>query len=224
MIHAKHRNAERKTKPGRSRSLPPRLRSVLGRPTWDVASLYPEQGAWSEEAYLALDTNHLIEFTDGVLDFLPMPTMSHQAILIFLLTALRDFCRPAKLGAVSVAGLRVRIRPGAYREPDIVFMLARHANRMNNEYWIGADLVMEVVSDTDDARERDLHEKRLDYAAARIPEYWIVDPKLGQITVPRLKGAAYVKSGVFRGGERAASNLLKGFSVNVDEVFHAPME
>lgn len=31
-------------------------------PAWDVARLFPPQGGWSEEEYLALPGNHLTEF------------------------------------------------------------------------------------------------------------------------------------------------------------------
>src|SRR4051794_39396847 len=49
----------------------------------DLASL---QGSWSEEQYLRLtqQTNRLLEFTDGVIEVLPMPTRKHQAISRFL--------------------------------------------------------------------------------------------------------------------------------------------
>lgn len=45
--------------------------------------LEPLQGLWSVEQYLALtnQTNRLIEYTDGVIEALPMPTDRHQAIL-----------------------------------------------------------------------------------------------------------------------------------------------
>jgi Uma2 family endonuclease len=64
-------------------------------------------------------------------------------------------------------------------------------------------------------------EKPLDYAEGGIPEYWIVNPIDETITVLTLAGDAYVTHGVFRRGERAASQLLAGFSVSVDEVFGA---
>ena len=55
-----------------------------------VLQLLPRQGAWSEEQYLWLTdhSNHLIEFTDGYIEVLPMPTRKHQAISRFLLLAL----------------------------------------------------------------------------------------------------------------------------------------
>lgn len=36
-------------------------KSGWGDPTWEVAHLFPSQGAWSVADYLALDTNHLVE-------------------------------------------------------------------------------------------------------------------------------------------------------------------
>ena len=79
-------------------------------------------------------------------------------------------------------------------------MLAAHASRMGNEYWNGADLVMEVVSDKN--RPHDIKKKRIEYAKAGIPEYWIIDPKKETITVLVLKGGAktYTVLGTFRKG------------------------
>ena len=110
---------------------------------------------------------------------------------------------------------------------------ARDARR-RNDYWRGADWVAEVVSP--DRPTRDTVTKRLDYAEARIPEYWIVNPIDETVTVLVLDGDAYVEHGVFRRGERASSVVehgvfrrgerassvcLQGFSVCVAEVFDA---
>ena len=45
----------------------------LGDPTWEVAYLFPSQGAWSVTDYLALETNHLVELSEGRLEVLAMP-------------------------------------------------------------------------------------------------------------------------------------------------------
>jgi Uma2 family endonuclease len=81
---------------------------------------------------------------------------------------------------------------------------------------------MEVVSGAAEDRKRDLVKKRAEYARARISEYWIVDPKLQQITVLRLKGKTYEVHGVFKDGESATSRLLPGFAVDVSTVFAGP--
>jgi len=188
---------------------------VPGEPTWGVTRLFPTQGDWSESDYLALNTNQLVEFSHGFVEFLPMPTIFHQRILKFLFNALQAFVTAQNLGEVLFMGVRVQLWPGKYREPDVVFMKAEHASRITEDYWEGADLVMEVVSDGDEDRRRDLKDKRGEYARAAIPEYWIVDPKLGQITVLTLDGSTYAIHGEFSKGEQATSKLLPGFAVDV---------
>lgn len=182
--------------------------------------LEPLQGLWSVEQYLKLSdqTNHLIEFTDGVIEVLPMPTRDHQVILAFLYELLLLLLRP-RGGKVLFAPLRVQVRPGKFREPDILALQDAHDPRNQNDYWLGADLVIEIVSPAQLAR--DTEEKPLDYAEAGIPEYWIVNPITETITVLVLEGVAYTEYGVFGRGDLAVSKLIEGFTVRVDEVFDA---
>jgi Uma2 family endonuclease len=202
-------------------SLPPNTEELV----WEIATLYPPQGTWSDEGYLSLtaSTNRLIEFTDGRIEFLTMPTKSHQLILMFLLDALRGLVTARNLGVALPAPLRVRIRQGKYREPDIVFMRAVHAERAGEEFFDGADLVMEIVSEDAESRKRDLSEKVHDYAEALIPEYWIVDPVEGQITVcsqPEPMSGYKVRQ-VFARNEIAISPLLDGFVIDVAEALES---
>jgi len=190
-----------------------------GEPAWSIAELYPEQGGWDEDEYLWLPGNRLVEFDNGFIEVLPMPTTSHQAILPFLFRMLFEFAQPRVLGKVLMAGLPVRLWKGKFREPDLVFMLARHSDKIRERYWLGADLVMEIVSGTSKDRRRDLVTKRREYASARIPEYWIVDPQKREIAVLRLSQGKYAVHGKFGRGETATSHLLKGFEVAADSVF-----
>lgn len=185
-----------------------------------LADLLPRQGEWDAEGYLWLTdgTNRLIEFTDGYIEVLPMPTDEHQCLLEFLFLALRTYLRP-RGGIVRFAPLRVQIGPLKFREPDLVALRDAGDPRRENRYWRGADLVLEVVSP--DQPQRDLVQKRREYATAKIPEYWTVNPQGETITVLRLEGDAYVEHGLFRRGRRATSALLEGFAVEVDEVFDA---
>ncbi len=83
--------------------------------------LLPLQGLWTIEQYLKLtdQTNQLIEFTDGVIEVLPMPTDKHQAISRLLFLALLAFVDRLG-GTVFYAPLRVQIRASVFREPDLV--------------------------------------------------------------------------------------------------------
>lgn len=185
-----------------------------------LCNALPRQGAWSDDAYLWL-TDHsrrLIEFTDGWLEELPTPTSTHQLVLLFLYDVFRAHLQ-GRGGVVMVVPLRMRIRAGKFREPDLLLLRHRDDPRFADRYWCGADLVAEVVST--DNPDRDLVDKRTDYAEARIPEYWIADPRDETILVLQLDNDAYREVGVYRRGDSAPSQLLDGLRVNVDAAFDA---
>ncbi len=178
------------------------------------------QGTWTEQQYLKLTDacNRLLEFTDGRIEILPMPTKRHQAISRYLFLALFPFVRELG-GDVFYAPLRLRIREGKFREPDLMLLHDAGDQRAGEDHWDGADLVVEIVSP--DNPLRDTRDKRVDYAEARISEYWIVNPIDDSITVLTLDGDAYAEHGVFLRGERANSRCLAGFAVDVAAVFDA---
>src|SRR5262245_31881780 len=193
---------------------------IVGPDNDTVLDLRPIQGLWTEEQYLTL-TDHsrrLLEFDDGYIEVLPTPTDKHQAISQFIFLALLAFIQRIG-GKVQYAPLRLQIRAGKHREPDI--LLVRDANdpRRQNRYWLGADLVVEIVSPDDP--ERDTKVKRADYAEAGIPEYWIVDPQDETITVLLLENDSYTEHGLFHRGETATSALLNGFALSVDAALDA---
>jgi Uma2 family endonuclease len=179
------------------------------------------QGLWTAEQYLRLtDTSRmLIEFTDGTLEVLPVPTDRHQAILQFLLFQLYAFLQP-RGGVVRVAALRLQLREQKFREPDLLALRDTNDPRRQNDYWRGADLVIEIVSP--DNPERDTVVKRADYAEAGIPEYWIVQPEDELVTVLRLADGVYVPHGVFRRGDTLTSALLPDLTLDVTPIFDAP--
>jgi len=196
--------------------------------TWEIARLFPAQGQWTENDYLSLEdhygTHIRVELSDRRLEVLPVPTQPHQLLILFLLDQLRAFTRKHAPGLVLFSGIRVKLHIGdeiAFREPDVVYMSAKHAARCHKEFWDGADLVMEVVSGDPKDRARDWKDKPIDYAAAGIPEYWIVDPDKKVIRVLTLKGKSYRRHGDFKPGDQATSVLLPGFAVAVDAVLAA---
>lgn len=189
-----------------------------------LSELLPTQGGWDEEEYLWLTdrSNHLIEFTDGYIEVLPMPTRKHQKILRLLIYTFLGHLQP-RGGDVLFAPFRLRLRQGKLREPDLLALLDKDDQRSQERYWTGADLVLEVVSP--DKPERDLVEKRREYAEAGIPEYWIVNPFDETITVLTSgndpTATRYAEHSIFGRGQRATSPLLAGFGVAVDAVFDA---
>jgi Uma2 family endonuclease len=174
---------------------------VVGEPAWDIARLFPVQGDWSEEDYLALalSENVLIEFTDGGVDVLPMPTIEHQLIPKFLLKSLESFVEPQNLGVVLFAPVPLEtLAKRKYREPDLILNFSENHPKPEEKYYKKADLVMEVVSD-----DRQSHEREQ------------------RITVLALEASQYAEHGAFGVGSTAHSRLLEGFKVSVDDVFAA---
>ena len=79
-----------------------------------LREVLPRQGAWSDEEYLWLTdrARRPLEFTDGRVEVLPMPTDTHQVILLFLYRLLYAHVR----GRRRVPANRARgIGPGRYR-------------------------------------------------------------------------------------------------------------
>ena len=193
--------------------------SSPGDPLWEIATLFAPQGQWDESEYLSLPTNRLVELSDGRLEFLPMPTELHQLIVKFLCSQLDAWIAQGNPGIALFAPMRVRMPSGRFREPDVAFMRASHADRRHDRFWEGADLVIEVVSEDDP--DRDLVTKRAEYAAASIPEYWIVDPRDQSVLVLYLTDGSksYTEAGRFRAGDTTSAMTCDGLVMQVDDIF-----
>jgi len=178
------------------------------------------QGCWLDGDYLWLTdrSRRQVELTDGYLEILPMPTRTHQRILAFLFSAFRAFLE-TRGGEALFAPLRLRVRRGKFRQPDLLAVRDARDPLSGDWFWTGADVVLEVVSA--DNPTRDLVHKRDDYAEALIPEYWIVDPATQTIRVLRLDEDGYVEHAAYGRGGRAVSVELSGFAVDVGRVFDA---
>jgi Uma2 family endonuclease len=186
--------------------------------TAEVAELFPLQREWNEEAYFALpDTNRFIELYQGELIMPPHPTHRHQRVVGRAYRLLADFVEGRSLGIVQVAPLPVRLGPDHVREPDVLFLLNEHADRVRDQYWGPPDLAMEVTSPS--TRQPDRQEKLREYAQASIREYWLLDPEEETIEVYVLRKRAYRLWAKAGRGETAASQLVTGFKLRVDEVF-----
>lgn len=189
-------------------------------PVWRIATLFPYQGAWSEQEYLALETNRRVEFDNGFVEVHDVPTDQHQAIILYLSIVLNRFALQIG-GVVRTAGLRLRLWDRKYREPDIVLLRNRDSRLRQENFWDGADLAVEVVSQSLEDRERDLVTKRTEYERVGIQEYWIVDPEQETVTVLFLSGEVYSEGDLFRRGDIVKSPLLPELALPVAEILDA---
>jgi Uma2 family endonuclease len=112
-----------------------RPRTARSRKSTEIVDLFPRQGQWTEADYLALpETNRIIELSEGRVVMPDMPTTSHQRAVGKLFRLMSDHVEAQSLGEVCVTPLRVRLWPGKFREPDIVFMHRDHADRIGEDY------------------------------------------------------------------------------------------
>jgi Uma2 family endonuclease len=188
-------------------------------PTWEVAHLFPPQGHWTETEFFDLHSNRMVELVDGMLEILPMPTWLHQLFVDYLCELLKRSVREAGIGGrVLPAPLPVRLFPKTVREPDVMYFAPGSEPDNPRSYPSRLDLALEVVSEGADAHRRDYDDKRRDYAKARVPEYWIVDPEEKRILVLVLDGEAYRAHGDFGPGDVASGRLIRELKVDIDQL------
>jgi Uma2 family endonuclease len=69
-----------------------------------------------------------------------------------------------------------------------------------------------------ESRDRDYINKRAQYAAIAVPEYWLIDPIAGTVLMLQLQGDDYETIGLFSGGEAIGSSLIQNGVLRVDRV------
>ena len=171
--------------------------------------------------YLALEIEGLWELADGELYEMPPPNLDHQAIIGFLyrmVCAYLDGTEP-RIGLAWQA-VGVALSETMMLIPDLVFVRSERQGIMRTNYLDGIpDLVVEVLS-TD--RRRDLALKRCWYAAAGIPEYWILDPFNDTLTILELSGNEYAERAVLGSGDILTTPMLPGFDLPLERLFANP--
>ncbi len=107
------------------------------------------------------------------------------------------------------------------RHPDLA-ILFRGESRHDVKGRVVSVLGVEVVSPGKRSRDRDYIDKRIDYLAFGLLEYWIVDPDLRQVTVlvrREVDGIPAWEERIFSGEDLILSNLLAGFAGSVNELW-----
>ena len=148
----------------------------------------------------------------------PAPKTVHQRTSANLAFAMTTFAREHSLGAVYYAPTDVILGELATPiQPDIVFIASHRLHIVHEDFIEGPpDLIVEILSPSNWIADR--RDKYRIYALAGVREYWIVDPQQRTIEIFVLQGAAYAQVGKWEPGGAAASQVLAGFSVDVDEV------
>jgi len=115
------------------------------------------------------------EWVDGEVIVMSPDNIWHNQLAGFLYVLISEVAAARDAGVVLIENIQIRfLKLRRRRQPDIIFIAKERQHIIKTTYIEGPpDLVVEIVSP--DSPERDYREKYLEYEAAGVPEYWIVD-------------------------------------------------
>ena len=154
------------------------------------------------------------EWVDGeVIPFMSTSTR-HGRLVWFLIHLVGSYLETRPIGQAFPPEIELRTREGSAREPDLQVVLKEHADRIEEMRVRGAaDLVVEIISP--DSVTRDRRDKLTEYAAAGVPEYWVVDPPPGReaIDLYLLDADGRYERSAEDGRGRLSSRVLPGLGL-----------
>jgi Uma2 family endonuclease len=181
----------------------------------------------SFEDYLAVDPSDLpeghFEYWDGELVPVMPESLGNGTIAIYLQLALIAIGVPFQFIRFNCE-VEVPGRPQT-RIPDLTLIDEVHLNLLQKRTTITRKmppppLVMEVVSPggvTSDNYKRDYEDKRDQYLAIGVPEYWLIDPGRAWVMVGTLTPGGYAFE-IFRGDDAIVSPTFPNLKLTADQV------
>ena len=180
-------------------------------------------GPMTEDEFVAwCDEDVKAEWVDGEVIIMSPASMRHQDIADWLVAILRFYVSAHRLGRVFGSEFMIRLGPIRRRRvPDVLFITKERQHLLRPNHFEGApDLAIEVVSP--DSEDRDRRDKYLDYQAAGVREYWIIDHANEDLRVYSLDGRGLYRALPVVEG-RVASTVLPGFFVRPEWLWESPL-
>ena len=189
-----------------------------------IASKIPPAGPVSFEEFLAwCDEDTHAEWVDGEIIMMSPASDQHQDLSDFLITVIRFYNEAHQLGWVRSAPfiMRTNVHPSG-REPDILFVTAARRNLVQPTFLDGpADLIIEIVSPESIGRDRG--EKFVEYEAAGVKEYWLIDPLRQQAEFYQLDDQGVYRVAALGADDTYHSIMLPGFWLRVAWLWQKPL-
>lgn len=171
------------------------------------------------EYELLPDDGRRHELIGGDFVVTPSPGTRHQTISLALTVLVGSWVREHRgRGAVFAAPTGVYLSDTDVVQPDLVVLIEGGNARMSPRGIEGPPhLVIEILSPSTERQDRIL--KRATYARFGIPHYWRVDPDMEEVTVDRLREAAYETVAVVGKAGTLTIEGLEGLELGVGELF-----
>jgi Uma2 family endonuclease len=156
------------------------------------------------------DSDTWAEWVDGEVIVMSPVNFEHADLHAFLLRLVGGFVEERELGRVVTEPFQIRFAElRRRRSPDIIFISNRRLRLVKGAHFEGGpDLIVEIVSP--ESQSRDRREKYLEYEAAGVKEYWIVDP-LSRVVEAHVRARGGKYRPLPEKNERIGSTVLKGF-------------
>ena len=172
------------------------------------------------EDYANLPGDERYELIDGELILVAAPSEFHQAIVINLILLIQSVHN--RLGRLYCAPFDVILSDNNVVQPDLIFISNERLDIITAANVRGApDLVVEILSPStsrlDRTRKRELYERH------GVKEMWLVEPEERKIWVLLLQDGRLEVVGEYGEGQSFTSDTLGGLTINLDDVFLAPL-
>jgi len=126
--------------------------------------------------YRKLPEGGKYQLIDGEIIEMPSPTLKHQQIAMSLARQMGNIAFEKQNGTVLFAPMDVFLEDDNTYQPDILFVLNEHADRLKQDGIYGApDLIVEILSPS--TGYYDLKKKFQVYERFGVREYFIIDPE-----------------------------------------------
>jgi Uma2 family endonuclease len=136
--------------------------------------------------WFALPEDEPGELVDGYLVEEEVTSYVHEILVILLGSLLRAWVVP-RGGFVAGSAAKLAVGPKQGRRPDLtVYLAGTPLPPSSGIIEQPPDIAIEIVSPTPRDGRRDRVEKVAEYAAFRVPYYWILDPQLRSLEILKL--------------------------------------
>lgn len=171
------------------------------------------------EEYIRYDdgTDNLYELEDGELTLIPIPTGRHALINSWLNHAIETEIYRLQLSWMCMSSIGVITGVNRVRIPDLCVVTEEEIlAKLDLAAIIDWALVaVEIVSP--ESIDRDYRLKRAEYSVAGIPEYWIVDPIEGKVSVLSLVDGLYEEA-EYRGRDGIVSQIFPQLKLTAEQI------